>query len=451
MEALEKDTTMGNPYVVGGWVSGGSHYGRRGLISHLLDGPNNALWVVGTRRTGKTSLLRQLEALTVTHPTYVPLFVDLQGISTRAELNQELYYALEEVGDRFSAFGLDIAALKNEDEIGLLRALRRQLLTANRVLLLLIDEPEALLSIGQADPLLLQRLRKVFLAGAGLRVIMVSTKILLQLNDQAIAWDTSPFLNGFAPRNLTGLDPVAAEMLIRQSQSQTPVTVSDHAIDAIREETGDHPYLMQMICQRLWQEDNSLRELTPTDLMVDDMLAGFFEHDYRFLSASERRILLAVSRVGMSRESEVRAATGLSEPESVGFIFGLIKLGYLRVNHDQLAVGNHLLDSWLKQNNARLEQQGSSAISDLSSQRLLQAGRREEMQLLQDQLTVLRSNLVELELQRIQFGIQVPLSVINGINQTKRDIGRVEDQLSNLADGLASPHTGFIGAPRRVE
>ena len=70
---------------------------------------------------------------------------------------------------------------------------------------------------------------------------------------------------------------------------------------------------------------------------------------------------------------------------------------------------------------------------------------------MQDQLTVLRSNLVELELQRIQFGIQVPLSVINGINQTKRDIGRVEDQLSNLADGLASPHTGFIGAPRRVE
>ena len=440
---------MSNPYVVGGWVKGASHYGRRGLISHLLDGPNNTLWVVGTRRTGKTSLLRQLEALTLAHPQYVPLFLDLQGISTRAELKQELYYALEEVADRFSAYGLDVAALKNEDEIGLLRAVRRQLLAANRVLLLLIDEAEALVSIGQADALLLQRLRKMFLIGAGLRIVMVSTKILLQLNDQAIAWDTSPFLNGFAPRNLTGLDPVAAEMLIRQSQSAAPVTVSDHTIDAIREETGDHPYLMQMICQRLWQEDNSLREVTPTDLMVDDMLAGFFEHDYRFLSAGERRILLTVSRAGRLRESEVREATGLSEPVLVGFVFGLIKLGYLRVSQDQLVVGNHLLGSWLKQNDARLEQQVSSAISDDSSQRMLHVGRREEMQMLQDQLTVLRSNLAELELQRVQFGIQVPLSVINGINQTRRDIVRLEDQLSNLADGLASPHTGFMATPHR--
>ena len=94
---------MSNPYIVGGWVSGALHYGRRGLISHLLEGPNHALWVVGTRRVGKTSLLRQIEALTLTHPQYVPLYVDLQGISTRAEFNQELHYALDEVAARFDA------------------------------------------------------------------------------------------------------------------------------------------------------------------------------------------------------------------------------------------------------------------------------------------------------------------------------------------------------------
>lgn len=437
---------MRNPYIVGGWVKGASHYGRRGLISHLLDGPNNALWAVGTRRMGKTSLLRQIEALTLAHPQYVPLFVDLQGISTRAELNRELYYALEEAADRFEPHGVDVAALRAADEITLLRTMRRQLLAANRVLLLLIDEAEALVTIGKTDPALLQQLRKNFLIGAGLRVIMVSTKILLQLNDQDAAWDTSPFLNGFAPRNLTGLDPVAAEMLIRQSQSPTPVTVSDQTIDAIRAEAGDHPYLVQMICQRLWQEDNSLRELTPADLIVDDMLAGFFQHDFRYLSAGERRILLAVTQAGLLSETAVRETTGLSEPESAGFVFGLVKLGYLRVIHNQLAVGNQLLDAWIKQNRARLEQQISSAISDGSSQQILQAGRREEMQILQDQLTLLRRNLAELELQRVQFGIQVPLSLINSINLTRRDIGRLEDQLAHLADGLASPHTSFMPA-----
>lgn len=440
---------MSNPYIVGGWVSGALHYGRRGLISHLLEGPNHALWVVGTRRVGKTSLLRQIEALTLTHPQYVPLYVDLQGISTRAEFNQELHYALDEVAARFDAQGIDAAALAQEDELSLLRTLRRQLLAVERTLLLLIDEAEALISIGQPDPALLQRLRKIFLAGSGIRVIMVSTKILLQLNEQAADWNTSPFLNGFAPRNLTALDPVAAAMLIRQSQSAAPVTASEQVINCIRDEAGDHPFLMQMICQRLWQEDNSLRELTSADLIVDDMLAGFFEHDYKYLSAGERRILLAVSRAGVLSENAVREATGLSESETVGFVFGLIKLGYLRVVYNQLAVGNQLLDTWIQQNFARLEQQVSSAISDNSSQRLLEAGRREEMRMLQDQLAVLRSNLAELEMQRIQYGIQVPLSLINGINQTKRDIARLEDQLSNLADGLASPHTAFTAAPSR--
>ena len=174
---------MSNPYIVGGWVSGALHYGRRGLISHLLEGPNHALWVVGTRRVGKTSLLRQIEALTLTHPQYVPLYVDLQGISTRAEFNQELHYALDEVAARFDAQGIDAAALAQENELGLLRTLRRQLLAVERTLLLLIDEAEALISIGQPDPALLQRLRKIFLAGSGIRVIMVSTKILLQLNE----------------------------------------------------------------------------------------------------------------------------------------------------------------------------------------------------------------------------------------------------------------------------
>ncbi len=434
---------MGNPYIVGGWVSAASHYGRRGLISHLLDGPNNAVWVVGTRRIGKTSLLRQIENLTTTHPRYVPLFLDLQGIVSRQELAEELRYALEETGGRLQAAGVDVAALIAEDEIGLLRGLRRQLMAAGRTLLLLIDEGEALVTLGQSDPALLQRLRKVLLSDGGLRVILVSTKLLLQLNDQAATWATSPFLNGFAPRNLTSLDPVAAEMLIRQEQSPTAISADDRTVDRIREETGDHPYLIQTICQRLWQEDGQLRELALADLAVDDVLAGFFEHDFNHLSAGERRIVLAVSVAGLTSEEEVRTATGLSEPETVGFVFGLIKLGYLRVVYNQLAIGNRLLDSWIEQNAARLAQRVNSMISDNSTQRLLEAGRREEMQMLQDQLNILRSNLAELEMQRVQFGLQVPLGVINSINVTKRDINRMENQLSNLADGLASPHTGL--------
>ena len=54
-----------NPYVVGQWVRGERFYGRRALIDEILNGPRNSLWVLGTRRIGKTSLLKQLEHLTV--------------------------------------------------------------------------------------------------------------------------------------------------------------------------------------------------------------------------------------------------------------------------------------------------------------------------------------------------------------------------------------------------
>ena len=52
-----------NPFVVGQWVRGERFYGRRALIEEVLNGPRNSLWVLGTRRIGKTSLLKQLEHL----------------------------------------------------------------------------------------------------------------------------------------------------------------------------------------------------------------------------------------------------------------------------------------------------------------------------------------------------------------------------------------------------
>src|SRR6185369_16450274 len=52
-----------NPYTVGGPVRGSHFYGRTALIQSILDGNDRAIWVVGNRRIGKTSLLRRMEQL----------------------------------------------------------------------------------------------------------------------------------------------------------------------------------------------------------------------------------------------------------------------------------------------------------------------------------------------------------------------------------------------------
>ncbi len=105
-----------NPYVVGQWVRGERFYGRRALIDEILNGPRNSLWVLGTRRIGKTSLLKQLEHLTSPEGSaYVPIFWDLQGADDPDELKLTFADALLDAEDRLEAVGIEVSNLEDED------------------------------------------------------------------------------------------------------------------------------------------------------------------------------------------------------------------------------------------------------------------------------------------------------------------------------------------------
>jgi hypothetical protein len=439
---------MHNPYVVGGYVTGRRHYGRHGLIDYLLRGPDDAAWVIGNRRMGKTSLLRQIEFLTSIQPArdqaspgnglYMPVFWDMQGCETGTDLARELSYAFEDAGDRLSEWGLDVSSLKQADVTDLLRAARRAAQRAECKVLLLVDEAEALINVGRHDIQELQRLRKAFQAGQGLRVIMTSTKALTKLNDLSRDWPTSPFLFGFGLRNLWELDWRSAEALTRQTQSDTPVHASDEVVAAICEHTNRHPYLMQVLCQRLWQEDNTLRPPTEADLAVDEMLAGFCMVDFRHLAPTERKILLAVSERGLIPEAELYTIIDQSETNVRAFVYGLIKLGYLRQVYGQFAVGNQFLSAWLRDHHDELVAETQSEVTDHSTQALAMRGRHDELTYLQEQLRLQQANLQELERQRIQFGLRVPLDLVNEINVTRQEIERLRREMEPLLEPRAS-------------
>ena len=87
-----------------------NHYGRERLFTYLLNTSDSAVWVVGSRRIGKTSLLRQLEYLTDTPQSdLVPLFWDMQGCANSGDLSFELFMAVEDEAARFGAFGVSVA------------------------------------------------------------------------------------------------------------------------------------------------------------------------------------------------------------------------------------------------------------------------------------------------------------------------------------------------------
>src|SRR3954463_16805532 len=124
------------PYVVGRWVRGRNHYGRERLTEHLLQSPDSAIWLLGTRRMGKTSMLKQLELMTDSPESlFVPLFWDMQGSETTRDLSEELYHTLMDVTERFARCGIDVNQFAGQDALLVSRTMARALMEQGKRLL----------------------------------------------------------------------------------------------------------------------------------------------------------------------------------------------------------------------------------------------------------------------------------------------------------------------------
>lgn len=371
------------PYIVGRWVNAHHHYGRQRLFAYLLDTPDSATWIVGARRMGKTSLLRQLEALAGNaNSELAPLFWDLQGCETSGDLSAELFLALEDAGDRFAALGIKWSDFEGLDALMILRRLARALNTTGRRLFLLIDEGEALINIARHEAAWLARLRRT-LQDPNQKTLIASTKLLVHLNDLTADWPTSPFLFGFNLVNLWSLDLDAAVALIEQRQAERQVKVDPTVREEILLHTNRHPYLLQFLCQRLYYEDGAgqgcLRAPTPDDLEPDHLLAGFFLIDFQHLTRLERRILLAIGQRMMTTEQELLADLTNENPQRIRtFLWGLEKLGHVRQLYGQLTIGNEYLRRWMQAQREHLERMNDTPLAEESIEQLLQTGHTRE-------------------------------------------------------------------------
>jgi len=459
---------MRNPYTVGRWLRGADHYGREQLLDYLIHADDPAIWVVGTRRMGKTSLLRQLEwLLTTQHESgFVPLFWDLQGSESKEDFDYELFLAVEDETPRFQGYGVDVSALYGRDAIDILRALQRGLRQHGKQLLLLIDEAEAWISLAKNDYQALARLRKAFQSG-GMRTIMTSTKLLMQLNDLTRNWLTSPFLFGFSLVNLWSLEPEASASLVQQEQSSTPVRVEPERIEEVLRHSHRHPYLVQTLCYRLFEESNgvgTLRTIREEDLHADHLLSGFFEVDFRCLAPTERQILLTVARQGIIDEEELVSKIDNESLEQISmYVHGMNNLGYLQRVYGRpdaqsagsdddegyaltdaadatrdgqfgrWTVGNEFLRRWMLENYQELAQTLYSDVSDYGVESLLEMGRKVELDYLQHEISELRRRLDSLLAAHNSYGNDSPPELEQEIQQLRGELERAGSQLRNLA------------------
>ncbi len=355
-----------NPYIFGKWVSRDNFYGREKLIDEILYGPNDALWIIGNRRVGKTSLLKQLEWVTARSNEFFSVFWDMEGCDTYEQLSVELVEAVQDAQMYNPRLDLDFASLTPSDLTMSLRVLVRQLHQRGLRLLLLCDEVEVLINIAAHAPAELQRIRKA-LHSPSIRVVITSAKGLSKLNDLCVNWDTSSFLHGFSARYLGELEHPEAEALVRQTRRDPPVNVDEITLHKIIALAAKHPFLMQILCDRLYQENsNSLQKVdTARDLTVDETLSSYFQIDFNNLSDSERVIILQVGRHPGITEAELTAKLQMPQRVARSFITTLSYLGYLnRRMEDRLFIGNYLFFSWLRTRNEQLARLSKSSVSD---------------------------------------------------------------------------------------
>ncbi len=220
-------------------------------------------------------MLRQIEFLASDAGGLIPLYWDMQGCVSYADLGRCLADAVRDHLVRFALLGLSPALADEQDALTLLTHVRRLAVRANGELLLLCDEPEALLGIAAKEPAA-QRLHRVLTGGAGVRSVMASTCAIYRFYGAGIE-PTSPFLGGFDMSHTVGsLAATDARKLILRSQAPAGRMKAPAAVtSAIKDATNNHPLLLQLLCSRLLLEDGSLRMPSDTDLRADSMIASF--------------------------------------------------------------------------------------------------------------------------------------------------------------------------------
>ena len=289
-----------NPFIVGSWVRGEDFFGRDHLIEEILDGERHSLWVLGARRLGKTSLLKEVENRVhkSRDTAFVALYWDLQGSGDARGLAETLLSSIEDSEAFRRATDVTVDELESLPVAEMLATLVRRTVRSGWRLLLLLDEAEELLVVGRSDPGILAKLRRVLSRGPDIRSVLTATRLLARLDDEA-PLATSPFLQGFIPPvYLTPLTPEECRPLLARG------SFTDEEIDTVVERSACHPFLVQLLAE--------------------------------------------VAREGARTRHDLSTATGQTEEALEVPLYGLTMLGYLARDGEEYRLASWLFERWLR-------------------------------------------------------------------------------------------------------
>jgi len=339
---MSTSSTTRNPFIVGSFVRGDDFFGRSRLIAEIMEGERQSTWVLGGRRLGKTSLLREVEyrVQRSRETPFVSLYWDLQGSGDARGLAETLLASVED-GESFRrATDVTVEDLESLPIAEMISTLVRRTLRSGWRLLLLVDEAEELLIVGRSDAAVLARLRRVLSRGPDVRTVITATRLLARVDEEA-PMPTSPFLQGFIPPvYLTPLSVEEGRALLARGG------FAAEDVELVLQRTACHPFLAQLLASRLFESHDLAATLD--QLAADEMVANYFAVDFSTLEETERALLAEVAREGTLSSRALATTLGRSEEALAAPLYGLSMLGHLRRDGDGFRLGNWFFERWLR-------------------------------------------------------------------------------------------------------
>jgi len=183
-------------------------YGRREYIDKILSSDDKMMLILGARRMGKSSLLKQIEYLS-NPPSYIGVYLNVADIDTQEEFADKLRLSCK--NEFFEQIEFDVEELRGENLFDSLSQLDKRLQDKGTQLLLLCDESEKFMDF--EEPFLKSIKSFIRYDSQMIRLIFTASQGIYKLYETE--W-TPPFLHGVHEVTLSRLASDEAESLIRQ-------------------------------------------------------------------------------------------------------------------------------------------------------------------------------------------------------------------------------------------
>ncbi len=275
-----------NPYIAGRPLrEKDKFFGRQDVLEWIArevrTPGTNSIVLFGQRRIGKTSILLQIEQRLKAEKDFVPVYYDLQNASPRVSLKEITLEIAGEISDAIAGIPISREQFDEQGRYFLKEYLPQcyEQLGDGKRLVFLFDEFDVIDSFsGIGDASTTQAVRN--LTQFFYRGVTADPRPVFIFVVGRRAEDLSSLHSTFKSalrRNIWVLSQEDTEALVRQAESNKTLRFTDSAVDNILSLTGNHPYLTQLLCQRIWEyvhTKKSTNSVEPEDVdaSVSDVL-----------------------------------------------------------------------------------------------------------------------------------------------------------------------------------